>query len=77
MNELQRSLQEKAILMAENEIIYAEEVCQHCDGLGCTYCDKKGKILVRQPAKKCRHCDGKCCIYCGFTGWESVKGKYD
>ena len=41
--------------MTKEEIIYGEEICQHCGGIGCVYCDKKGKVLVRQPAKKCRH----------------------
>ncbi len=63
--------------MSEEQPVYKEEVCCHCDGLGCRYCDGKGKVLVAQPAKKCRHCGGECCIYCGYTGWEGVKGKYD
>jgi hypothetical protein len=56
---------------------YTEAICQHCEGAGCVYCDKKGKVLVKSPARKCRHCNGDCCIYCGYTGWEDVKGKYD
>ncbi|HDR72385.1 MAG TPA: hypothetical protein ENN85_00470 [Methanoculleus sp.] len=63
--------------MTEEETIYEEAVCCHCEGLGCRYCDGKGKVLVARPAKKCRHCHGECCIYCGYTGWEGVKGKYE
>jgi hypothetical protein len=56
---------------------YDWETCCHCGGLGCTYCEGKGKVMVLQPSKKCRHCHGECCIYCGYTGWEDVKGKYE
>ncbi|NYT05738.1 MAG: hypothetical protein GKC04_05125 [Methanomicrobiales archaeon] len=56
---------------------YEEVICRHCEGAGCVYCDKKGKVLVKAPARPCSHCGGECCIYCGFTGWDGVKGKYD
>ncbi len=49
---------------------YAPEVCCHCEGIGCLYCNKRGTVMVLQPARKCRHCGGDCCIYCGYTGWE-------
>jgi hypothetical protein len=63
--------------MTEEAETYEKAVCCHCGGLGCTYCDKLGFVLVKRPLRKCRHCNGECCIYCGFTGWEDVKGKYD
>jgi len=55
--------------MPEEKEEYAPEVCCHCEGLGCTYCDKKGYVMVPQPSRKCRHCEGVGCIYCGYTGW--------
>ncbi|MDD1639061.1 MAG: hypothetical protein LUQ42_01920 [Methanomicrobiales archaeon] len=51
---------------------YAPETCSHCEGAGCCYCDKTGKVLVAQPSRKCRHCEGDGCIYCGFTGWAGL-----
>lgn len=63
--------------MTEEVPEYEEKTCAHCEGLGCCFCDKKGKLLVKKPAKKCPHCDGVGCYYCGFTGWKDVKGKYD
>ncbi len=62
--------------MSDNEE-YEEVICCHCEGAGCIYCDKKGTVLVRKPAKQCNYCDGDCCILCGYTGWEKPKGKYD
>ncbi len=56
----------------KEETRYAPETCAHCDGEGCCYCDKTGKVLVAQPSRKCRHCDGDGCIYCGFTGWAGL-----
>ncbi|TAJ44714.1 hypothetical protein [Methanofollis fontis] len=56
---------------------YEEVVCHHCDGAGCMYCDRKGKVLVRKPAQICCTCDGTGCIYCGYTGWAGLKGKYE
>jgi hypothetical protein len=56
---------------------YTDVVCNHCGGLGCIYCDRKGRVQVQVPARKCRHCEGVGCIYCGFTGWAGLKGKYD
>jgi hypothetical protein len=56
--------------MSEENVEYAPEVCSHCGGLGCMYCNKKGTVMVPQPSQKCRHCGGDCCIYCGYTGWE-------
>lgn len=52
-------------------------MCRHCEGAGCTYCNKTGTVLVRAPKKICPACDGDGCIYCGFTGWERPKGKYE
>jgi hypothetical protein len=60
----------------EPEVVYGPETCAHCEGAGCCYCDKKGRVLVRQPSRKCHHCDGDGCIYCGFTGWEGLRAKY-
>jgi hypothetical protein len=54
------------------EKVYAWEICGHCEGERCTYCDKQGYVMVAQPAKKCRHCEGDGCIYCGYTGWTDV-----
>lgn len=56
---------------------YEEVVCRHCEGAGCTYCDKKGRVHVRKPACLCSRCGGVGCIYCGYTGWADVKGKYE
>jgi hypothetical protein len=58
--------------MEQEKKVYAQEVCGHCEGEKCTYCDKQGFVLVAQPAKKCRHCGGDGCIYCGYTGWTDV-----
>jgi len=55
---------------------YAPETCCHCDGLGCTYCNNTGVVMVLQPSQKCRHCGGDCCIYCGYTGWEHPLKEY-
>ena len=55
---------------------YSPEICAHCEGAGCLYCGRSGKVLVRQPSRKCRHCDGDGCIYCGFTGWGGLMPKY-
>jgi len=62
--------------MAVEDVRYAPETCAHCEGAGTSYCDKKGKVLVRQPSRTCHHCDGDGCIYCGFTGWEGLMAKY-
>jgi len=51
--------------------------CGHCEGYGCTYCDRTGTVLVEAPKRPCRHCEGVGCFYCGFTGWTHPKGKYD
>ncbi|MBP2145606.1 DnaJ-class molecular chaperone [Methanofollis sp. W23] len=59
------------------EIEYEEVVCNHCEGAGCMYCEKTGKVRVRKPARRCEECGGDGCIYCGYTGWAGVKGKYD
>jgi len=56
---------------------YERVLCTHCEGAGCTYCEKTGYVLVLAPARRCRHCDGDGCIYCGFTGWAGLKGRYD
>jgi len=56
---------------------YEPVTCCHCEGMGCTYCNKTGTVLVTAPKTSCRHCDGAGCIYCGFTGWAGPKGKYD
>lgn len=63
--------------MTKEENRYEPATCSHCEGCGCTYCDKKGTVLVRYPKTPCRHCDGDGCFYCGFTGWAGLKGKYD
>lgn len=59
------------------QIEYETVTCRHCDGHGCTYCNKKGTVEVKKPAKLCPACGGDCCIYCGYTGWENPRGKYD
>jgi DnaJ-class molecular chaperone len=46
--------------------------CAHCEGAGCTYCDKRGFVLVNRPKQRCRHCEGDGCFYCGFTGWSGI-----
>ncbi len=56
---------------------YDKVRCCHCEGAGCTYCDRTGFVLVRAPAAACGQCEGAGCIYCGFTGWACPKGKYD
>jgi hypothetical protein len=56
---------------------YVAVTCGHCDGIGCTYCNKTGIVLVVAPQRKCNECEGVGCIYCGFTGWAEPKGKYD
>ncbi len=58
--------------MDGEEKVYGKEICGHCEGAHCTYCDKLGYVMVAQPAKKCRHCEGDGCIYCGYTGWTDV-----
>jgi hypothetical protein len=63
--------------MAEQEKKYEPAPCGHCEGAGCTYCNKTGSVLVEAPRRKCPHCDGDGCFYCGFTGWHRPKGKYD
>jgi hypothetical protein len=60
----------------EGEGTYGPELCAHCEGAGCLYCDKKGKVLVHQPSRKCHHCSGDGCIYCGFAGWEGLRPRY-
>ncbi len=62
--------------MPEPEEEYVSEVCCHCGGLGCLYCDKKGTVMVQKPPRKCTHCGGDCCIYCGYTGWERPQKEY-
>jgi len=63
--------------MTEKPVCYVKVKCSHCEGAGCTYCDKTGYVLVGEPARKCKHCEGVGCFYCGFTGWACLKGKYD
>jgi len=63
--------------MADVQKIYEPATCGHCDGIGCTYCNKTGTVLVLAPKKICPECEGVGCIYCGFTGWAHPKGKYD
>jgi hypothetical protein len=63
--------------MTEQEKSYESARCGHCEGAGCTYCNKTGSVLVEAPKKICPHCDGDGCFYCGFTGWHRPKGKYD
>jgi len=63
--------------MTDQEKKYEPALCGHCEGAGCTYCNKTGSVLVEAPKKKCPHCDGVACFYCGFTGWYHPKGKYD
>jgi len=63
--------------MADEIITWEPATCRHCEGAGCTYCNKTGTVLVRAPKKICPACDGDGCIYCGFTGWDHPKGKYD
>ena len=56
---------------------YCQVVCSHCEGEGCLYCDKTGRVSVKTPACRCQACEGIGCIYCGFTGWAGLKGKYE
>ena len=63
--------------MTEHEKKYEPAPCGHCEGAGCTYCNKTGSVLVEAPKRICPHCDGDGCFYCGFTGWHRPKGKYD
>jgi hypothetical protein len=56
---------------------YEYATCAHCEGAGCLYCAKTGRVLVKKPKAKCGQCEGAGCIYCGFTGWAHPKGKYD
>ncbi|MDD1672070.1 MAG: hypothetical protein LUO82_03605 [Methanomicrobiales archaeon] len=63
--------------MTEQQKVYAREICGHCGGARCTYCDKLGYVLVAQPSRKCHHCEGDGCIYCGYTGWYDVLWKND
>jgi|GEM_PF-1016604 len=71
-----RLMQPTGTLVSSEEVKekprYTPETCAHCEGEGCCYCDKTGKVLVAQPSRKCRHCDGDGCIYCGFTGWAGL-----
>jgi len=60
----------------QEQVTWGAETCAHCEGAGCCYCDKKGKVLVKQPSKKCHYCDGDGCLYCGFTGWAGLMPKY-
>ncbi|MDN7013531.1 hypothetical protein FGW20_10905 [Methanoculleus sp. FWC-SCC3] len=62
--------------MSDENVEFAPEVCCHCEGAGCMYCNKKGTVMVPQPPQKCRHCGGDCCIYCGYTGWERPLKEY-
>jgi RecJ-like exonuclease len=62
---------------SSEEIEYETVTCHACDGLGCSYCNKTGKVEVRKPANLCPKCGGDCCIYCGYTGWEHPRGKYE
>jgi DnaJ-class molecular chaperone len=63
--------------MAYGQKNYEPATCRHCEGIGCTYCNKTGTVLVLAPKKICPECEGVGCIYCGFTGWAHPKGKYD
>ena len=63
--------------MPDDMVTWEPALCGHCGGIGCTYCNKTGTVLVRAPKKACPECDGVGCIYCGFTGWLHPKGKYD
>ncbi len=56
---------------------YVRVICQACEGEGCSYCDRRGRVEVRPPATPCPHCEGECCIYCGYTGWAGLRPKYD
>ncbi len=59
------------------DVQYDVVTCRHCDGAGCLYCGKTGKVEVRHPARLCPKCNGECCIYCGYTGWDKPRGKYE
>ncbi|MEN6443953.1 MAG: hypothetical protein WC391_01275 [Methanoregula sp.] len=63
--------------MTDEEPKYEPATCGHCGGLGCTYCNKTGTVLVAAPKTSCPACDGIGCIYCGFTGWTRPKSKCD
>jgi len=63
--------------MVGEPVTWEPAICGHCGGIGCTYCNKTGTVLVRTPKKTCPECEGVGCIYCGFTGWSHPKGKYD
>ncbi|MGA7797436.1 MAG: hypothetical protein WB986_02280 [Methanoregula sp.] len=65
------------INIADEQNTYEPAICGHCSGIGCTYCNKTGTVLVRAPKKHCSECEGVGCIYCGFTGWARPKGRYD
>jgi hypothetical protein len=64
-------------MMTGKEKTFEPAICQHCEGAGCTYCNKTGTVLVTAPKRLCQHCDGAGCIYCGFTGWAGPKSKCD
>jgi hypothetical protein len=63
--------------MSDGKKTYEPALCAHCEGLGCTVCNKSGTVLVTAPKQRCHQCEGAGCIYCGFTGWAGPKGKYD
>jgi hypothetical protein len=63
--------------MATDRVTYELAICGHCGGLGCSYCNGTGTVLVQAPKKICPECEGVGCLYCGFTGWFHPKGKYD
>lgn len=63
--------------MTEPVKTFEPAICQHCEGIGCTYCNKTGTVLVTAPKSLCKHCEGVGCIYCGFTGWTGPKSKCD
>jgi hypothetical protein len=64
-------------MITNEKKVYEPAPCGHCEGYGCTYCNKTGTVLVESPKTPCRHCEGVGCFYCGFTGWTHPKGKYD
>lgn len=59
------------------EIVWEPAPCSHCEGYGCSYCNRTGTVMVKAPKTPCRHCEGVGCFYCGFTGWTHPKTKYD
>ncbi|MFA4861830.1 hypothetical protein [Methanoregula sp.] len=63
--------------MTPPEKTFEPAECGHCGGLGCTYCNKTGTVLVTAPKRQCLHCESVGCIYCGFTGWTGPKSKCD